>query len=152
MSYIYFIKQYFIMYCLILFGYYLIPAGLTYILFNVIKKGKWESKRIQDRRPKKKSIIHEIKSSLVAIVFFALYTTILCYFIAIGKTKVYTNFFDHSTLYFIFSILIFIIVQDAYFYLTHRFMHLKRIFQYVHKSHHLSNPPTPFATLIFGTW
>jgi sterol desaturase/sphingolipid hydroxylase (fatty acid hydroxylase superfamily) len=140
------------MYGLILFGYYLLPAGLTYLLFHVIKKDKWESKRIQDRRPKKTSVIREIRSSLIAIVLFALYTTILCFFIDIGKTKVYTNFSDHSTIYFIFSILIFIIVQDAYFYWTHRFMHLKRIFPYVHRSHHLSNPPTPFATLNFGPW
>lgn len=148
----YYIKQYFINYGIILFGYYLIPAGLTYFLFYVVKKKQWDSKHIQDRYPKKESVMREIKTSLKAILFFALYTTILIYYIKAGKTPVYYSVSDRGIGYLILSPLIFIVVQDTYFYWTHRFMHLKSIFPYVHKSHHLSNTPTPFATLSFGNW
>ncbi len=152
MEFTYFIKQYFIIYALIFFCYYLIPAGSCYLLFHVVNKNKWESRRIQNRPPKKNSVLREIKTSLIAISLFSLYTTILCYFISIGKTRLYLSVSDHSIGYLVLSLLIFIVVQDTYFYWTHRFMHLKKIFPYVHRSHHLSNPPTPFATLNFGVW
>lgn len=152
MEFTYYIKQYFINYGIILFGYYLIPAGLTYFLFYMLKKNQWESKRIQDRYPKKNSVSREIKCSLRAIFFFAFYTTLLIYFITIGKTKVYYSISDLGLGYLFLSVIIFIVTQDTYFYWTHRFMHLKKVFPYVHKSHHLSNTPTPFATLAFGPW
>lgn len=152
MEYSYYIKQYFINYGIILFGYYLIPAGLTYFLFYVLKKNQWKTKRIQDRYPKKKSVNREIKCSLRAILFFAFYTTLLNFFIVTGKTKVYYSINDYGIGYLILSVILFILIQDTYFYWTHRFMHLKKVFPLIHKSHHLSNTPTPFATLAFGPW
>ena len=43
----------------------------------------------------------------------------------------------------------FFLAGGAYFYWVHRFMHLKIIYPLVHRVHHLSIEPTPFAAFAF---
>jgi sterol desaturase/sphingolipid hydroxylase (fatty acid hydroxylase superfamily) len=38
-----------------------------------------------------------------------------------------------------------IVLHDTYFYWTHRFMHLKRVYPIVHRVHHVSINPSPWA-------
>jgi lathosterol oxidase len=47
--------------------------------------------------------------------------------------------------YYIISIVLMIALHDTYYYWTHRLLHWKKIFRYVHKVHHLSLNPTPFS-------
>jgi len=66
-----------------------------------------------------------------------------------GYTKIYTDFSAYGWAYFIFTTVLFIFVHDAYFYFTHRAMHHPKVFKYVHKVHHMSNNPTPWAAFSF---
>ncbi len=42
-----------------------------------------------------------------------------------------------------------VLLHDAYFYWTHRLMHLPKIFKWVHQLHHHSDNPTPWAAFSF---
>jgi sterol desaturase/sphingolipid hydroxylase (fatty acid hydroxylase superfamily) len=42
-----------------------------------------------------------------------------------------------------------ILLHDTYFYIAHRFMHLKWVFRHVHRIHHLSTNPSPWAAFSF---
>ena len=42
-----------------------------------------------------------------------------------------------------------ILTHDAYFYWTHRAMHLRSLFSVMHERHHRSTTPTPWAALSF---
>jgi sterol desaturase/sphingolipid hydroxylase (fatty acid hydroxylase superfamily) len=42
-----------------------------------------------------------------------------------------------------------VVLHDTYFYWTHRLMHHRRIFTYVHAVHHQSHNPTPWAAYAF---
>jgi sterol desaturase/sphingolipid hydroxylase (fatty acid hydroxylase superfamily) len=66
-----------------------------------------------------------------------------------GLTRVYQPIDKYGYGYFCFSIIIMVLMHDTYFYWTHRLMHWKRIFKYVHRIHHLSVNPTPFAAYAF---
>ena len=48
-----------------------------------------------------------------------------------------------------FSTALLIFTHDAYFYWTHRLMHWKPLFPVVHRIHHLSHTPTPWAAFAF---
>ena len=61
----------------------------------------------------------------------------------------YDNISDYGTPYFIFSIIALIFLHDTYFYWGHRFMHLKKIYPLVHKVHHHSINPSPWAAFSF---
>ncbi|MCB0593433.1 MAG: sterol desaturase family protein [Lewinellaceae bacterium] len=134
----------------ILLGYYLLPAGLAYLLFFVFKKEDWEKMRIQERRPKLRSIYHEIRWSLLSVCLFSIFTLILFYNVKKGYTLVYYDIGDYGWAYFLLSPLICMVLHDTYFYWGHRFMHLRAVFPWVHSVHHRSNPPTPWAILSFG--
>jgi sterol desaturase/sphingolipid hydroxylase (fatty acid hydroxylase superfamily) len=43
-----------------------------------------------------------------------------------------------------------LIAQDAYFYWTHRAMHHPMLFRWMHRLHHQSTTPTPFAAYAFS--
>jgi sterol desaturase/sphingolipid hydroxylase (fatty acid hydroxylase superfamily) len=146
----YFITTYLAIFSLILFGYYLIPAGLSYFVFYVWKKEEWKSFHIQKNHPTRKSISREIRWSLVCVVILALLSQLLYELNIKGYTRMYDSVGDFGWVYLIGSSLFTIIAYDTYFYWLHRFMHLKSVFPIIHKTHHLSHAPSPFATLAFS--
>lgn len=129
--------------------YYFVPAILFYYEFYIRNRVRWQSLKIQQKYPDGCQIRREIKSSLIAVIIFS-FTGLLMYECAIrGYTKVYFNITDYSLLYFGLSFFINLFINDALFYWTHRFMHLKRVFRYIHLVHHKSSVPTPFDFLTF---
>jgi Delta7-sterol 5-desaturase len=128
---------------------YLFFAGFAYLLFYVWKKKSFYRFKIQLRFPKKENISTEIKYSFVSIFIFSLMIAGTIALSRFGYTRIYKNFNQHSGWYFAASILIAILVHDTYFYWTHRMMHWKKIFPYVHRIHHLSHNPTPLAAYSF---
>jgi lathosterol oxidase len=51
---------------------------------------------------------------------------------------------------FVLSFPLILIVHETYFYWTHRFMHLPRVFKFMHWEHHKSNAPTPWTSYSFA--
>ena len=43
-----------------------------------------------------------------------------------------------------------IVIQDTYFYWTHRLMHHRRLFRWFHRTHHRSTNPNPWTTYSIG--
>jgi sterol desaturase/sphingolipid hydroxylase (fatty acid hydroxylase superfamily) len=130
---------------------YALFAGVLYVIFYVWKKRHFLKAKIQQKFPDNKHIAREISYSLLSVAIFALVGTTLFYLRKsnIFPNKIYTDLSEHSVGYFIFSVLLFIVAHDTYFYWTHRFMHIKKIYPYVHKIHHLSVNPTPWAAFAF---
>ncbi len=131
---------------------YLLFAGLPFVFFYVWKANPLRRFRIQKRPPRNKYIMHELKCSLITRMFVALFTVGLI-LLAAGSdtnyTMIYMEFDEYGWGYFIGSILLVMVLHDAYFYWTHRLMHHKRVYKYVHRVHHKSINPTPFASFSF---
>lgn len=128
---------------------YLFFAGFAYLLFYVWNKKSFYRFKIQLRFPKRENISTEIKYSFISIFIFSLLIAGTVLLSRFGYTRIYKNFSQHSVWYFIASIFIAILIHDTYFYWTHRLMHWKKIFPYVHRIHHLSHNPTPLAAYSF---
>ncbi len=137
-------------FCIILFGYYMIPAGLSYLYFYVIRRDQWKPRHIQKRYPQTKSVLREIKWSFSTVLIITLITCIALFSIQEGKTQVYFSIVEYGWYYLFFSILLYIGLHDTYFYWIHRLLHFKPVFRWVHKTHHLSHTPTPFASLSYN--
>jgi sterol desaturase/sphingolipid hydroxylase (fatty acid hydroxylase superfamily) len=128
---------------------YLILASIGYLIFYVVWKRRFLYRKIQLRLPKNIDYIRE--------VFFSGITTII--FAAIGYlvfatpfsqyTKAYWKIADFGIVYFVGSIALMLLVHDTYFYWTHRWMHHKSVFRFVHRVHHLSTNPSPWAAMAF---
>ncbi len=66
-----------------------------------------------------------------------------------GWTQLYTDLATYPLWYMPVSVLIYLFVQDSWFYLTHRAMHHRRIFKVAHAVHHNSRPPTAWTAMSF---
>jgi sterol desaturase/sphingolipid hydroxylase (fatty acid hydroxylase superfamily) len=128
---------------------YLLFTGAFYFIFYVALKKRFWFAKIQQRYPDNKNIVREIKYSFLTIVIFGgiIYLTIWAG--KNGLTQVYAPIEKYGYAYLALSVVLMIVLHDAYFYWTHRLLHRKPLFKYVHKTHHLSINPTPFAAYAF---
>jgi sterol desaturase/sphingolipid hydroxylase (fatty acid hydroxylase superfamily) len=128
---------------------YLVLAGSAWLVFYIWKRRRWWWRKIQQRMPARRQVFTEIGFSLLTLFILATVGWLIVAGGRKGINQVYINFSDYPGWYFAASILLTILLHDAYFYWTHRFMHWKPIFPYVHKVHHLSHNPTPWAAFAF---
>jgi len=128
---------------------YLLFTGSFYLVFYVWKNKRYWASKIQQRYPEKQHIFREIKYSFFTVLIFGVIIMLTVIAGMKGLTLVYTPFDKYGYFYYFFSIVLMILMHDTYFYWTHRLMHWKPIFKYVHKVHHLSINPTPFAAYAF---
>lgn len=149
-GYYHYIRIFLIALAAILLLYYLAPAGLSFLILRKWGKDSWKRLQIQDKQPTHSSISREILWSLSTVVIFSLLATLGIYWIEQGYTKIYFNVSERGWPYLALSILIYIVLHDSYFYWIHRFMHWRPVFSWVHKVHHLSHTPSPFASLSFS--
>ncbi len=128
---------------------YILVAGIAFIIFYVIFRKKWNYKKIQHLLPQKKDYWREFIYSMLTIsIFVGVAITVFS-----TSLKTYTLRYDlisdYGRLYWIFSLVLMILIHDTYFYWMHRAMHIPSIFKYVHKIHHLSTNPSPWAAYAF---
>lgn len=134
---------------LVIFLRYLILAAIAYLIYYVVMKKRWQFKKIQLKFPSLKDYSREIMYSIFTAFIFAgvgyiVFATPIARF-----TKVYYDIHEYSTGYFYLSIFMIILSHDTYFYWTHRIMHRKSIYKIVHRVHHLSVNPSPWAAMAF---
>ena len=128
---------------------YFIFAGLPFLLLYLLFRSKMFRFKVQQKFPENKHMLREIGFSLLSMFIFSIVSIMVFAAQQRGYTKIYTDLSEHSTAYFIFSVFAFIIAHDTYFYWSHRFMHLKKVYPHVHLIHHKSFNPTPWATFAF---
>ena len=64
-------------------------------------------------------------------------------------TQLYTEIGEWGWGYYFLSLVLMMLMHDAYFYWTHRWMHHKAIYQQVHSVHHASLKPSAWASFSF---
>lgn len=128
---------------------YLLFAGMSYLILWKWCFPKFKDKFLYARFPNDADIRRELKYSFFTIIFIIAQTAAALLLKDLPFFKIYTDINEHGMSWYVSSFIIVFFAHDAYFYWTHRLMHLKRIFPYVHKIHHLSIHPTPFAAFAF---
>ena len=130
-------------------GRYLLFAGVAYLIFWVWKREKLQYKRTQMEYPDKSKLVNEFKYSMITMVIFSFVGIGIFAAKQSGLTHIYQDFHSKGWGYFVFSVIAMIVIHDTYFYWTHKLMHHKSIFKYVHKVHHNSTNPSPWAAFSF---
>ena len=134
---------------LVIFLRYLLLASIAFLIFYVIRRKTIIFKKIQPSLPLNKDYAREIVYSVITALVFAS-IGYLVFATPVSKyTQTYWNFKEHSVGYFLFSIILMLLVHDTYFYWTHRWMHRKSVYRIVHRVHHLSTNPSPWAATAF---
>ncbi len=128
---------------------YFLVAGMAYLVFWKWGRERWKHLIIQDSLPQARKLWFEFRYSLSTVVIFSLVGFSIVLWESAGFTMIYHEIDQFGWIYFLVSILLAIIIHDAYFYWTHRGMHHPRIYKYVHKVHHQSTNPSPWAAYSF---
>ncbi|MBO6505343.1 MAG: sterol desaturase family protein [Kordiimonadaceae bacterium] len=132
------------------FGRYLIGAGSVYLIVNVLLARKLKNRKIRSKTPGFRQIRREFKSSAFAAATFSASGFLIDLGIRSGVMTIYGAEGGYGTAYFIGSLLLMILAQDAYFYWTHRLLHLPQAFRRGHSEHHKSINPTPWTAYSFN--
>jgi sterol desaturase/sphingolipid hydroxylase (fatty acid hydroxylase superfamily) len=124
-------------------------AGLAFLVFYLLWHKHFQHARIQLRFPKAKKIRFEIVHSLLTAGVFAAMGVLIYFVQQAGYTMIYREVAQLGWAYLLFSFFVLTIIHDTYFYWMHRLMHHPRLFKILHRVHHVSNNPTPWAALSF---
>jgi sterol desaturase/sphingolipid hydroxylase (fatty acid hydroxylase superfamily) len=128
---------------------YFLLAGTGYFIFYVWRSKAFSAIKIQQKSPPSKIVYQEIFYSTLTLITYCITSWFVFQWEKSGITQIYRDIEQYSYTYFVLSIVIMVIVHDAYFYWTHRFMHVPKVFKWIHKIHHHSTNPTPWASFSF---
>jgi Delta7-sterol 5-desaturase len=128
---------------------YALGGGLLFFVFWVWKADAWSHMRIQQRRPSHARLIHELRTSLTSLLMFTLVGVAMLVPVQRGYTQLYFDLADFGAAYFALTVVALLVLQDAYFYWTHRLLHWRPLFVHVHVTHHRSVTPSPLAAFSF---
>lgn len=132
------------------FARYVIGAGSVYLIVNVLLSRRLSNRKIRSKTPKFRQMAREFKSSILAVAVFSMTGLLTNIGINAGILTIYVDDPSYGTAYFVGSLLLMILAQDAYFYWTHRLLHLPKAFKRGHTEHHKSINPTPWTAYSFN--
>lgn len=139
-----------IVFGLILARYFLVAGGSYLLLY---RSGTVPQPHIQNppRHPTAVSIRSDISLSVLSAGVFALVTLGLLAAHRHGLTRLYTSVPDplSGLAYGLASYVLVLVLQDAWFYLSHRLAHLPALYCWMHQGHHRSRCPNPWTSFAF---
>jgi Delta7-sterol 5-desaturase len=128
--------------------YVIFAVGVWLVLWVVLRR-PMRGRKIREASPPARQMALEFLFSLRSIALFS--TVGFCLF---GAEQ--AGYLTGPALarswgwpWMIASLLLMIVVHDAYFYWTHRLIHHPRLFRRFHRRHHRSNNPSPFTAYSF---
>ena len=106
-------------------------------------------RRIQARRASLADMRREIGHSLLTVLLFSLVG--FCVFAGsqFGIFQIYRGETPGAG-WLVLEFIAIVLMHDAYFYWAHRAMHTRWLFRQVHRVHHKSRTPTPWAAYAFA--
>ncbi len=128
---------------------YFVVAGITYWFFYSSVSQSFINHRLRHRVPSWPTIRHDIKLSALSALVFALAAAYVLSAYQDGATQLYTDPRQHGLWYLGASYSAVLILQDTYFYFTHRLFHHPKLFVWLHRGHHRSRYPTPWTSFAF---
>jgi sterol desaturase/sphingolipid hydroxylase (fatty acid hydroxylase superfamily) len=95
-------------------------------------------------------IRQEVRWSLLSAAIYAAPAGLLAWgWQARGWTKIYSSVADYPLWWLPLSILVYLFAHDSWFYWTHRWMHVPKVYKAMHAVHHASRNPTAWAAMSF---
>lgn len=127
---------------------YFVVAGGTYLCLYVPFKQSIEHPQRQPL-PSWRSIQRDIRLSVLSTGVFALAAAFIMSEYSGGMTLLYSHYQQYGLWYLGVSYIMVLVLQDAYFYFTHRLFHHPLLFPWLHQGHHRSRHPTPWTSFAF---
>jgi Delta7-sterol 5-desaturase len=136
---------------IILLRYFLVAGGM-YAFFYSPNRQPGIVVQAAPRSPDRRIVQHDILLSVLSAAVFALAAALVMSTYEWGFTRIYSDWQQYGLLYLAISYLAVLVLQDTYFYFTHRLFHHPLLFRWLHRGHHRSRYPTPWTSFAFDPW
>ncbi|WP_293894179.1 sterol desaturase family protein [Flavobacterium sp.] len=124
-------------------------AGIAYFIFYVWKRKEFIHLKLNQKQPDFIQLKTELLYSAITLLIYSISFYLLIYWYQKGYTQIYFKIGTFGYAYFFLSILMMVLIHDAYFYWSHKLMHqLPFLFRF-HKIHHFSHNPNPWSAFSF---
>ena len=130
------------------FQYAMLAGGMWLLLYILLRK-TLSHRKIVPRFPHLRELLREMGLSASTSVIYGIVGLLTLICVRHHWTHFYSRIGRYGIGWFSLSIIVTIFLHDAYFYWTHRLMHHPRLFRLMHRSHHRSTNPTPWAAYSF---
>jgi sterol desaturase/sphingolipid hydroxylase (fatty acid hydroxylase superfamily) len=131
-------------------GRYVVTAGVAFTLFWVWGRERFRHRLVNGAYARAPQLRRELAYSASTALVFSVVGTCIWYGTRGGVFRVYDDWRDRGAAYFALTLVLLPVLHDAYFYWTHRAMHHPLLFKRVHRVHHMSNNPSPWAAYAFA--
>ena len=128
---------------------YLVGAGGVFLIVNILLRSFLRGRKIRAKSPDAKQMRREFILSMRTTVIFALTGVISVLGAEAGIIPTYVDIAERGWAYFGFTLVVLIVLHDAWFYWTHRLIHHPKLFRRFHRAHHKSNNPSPWTAYSF---
>ncbi len=128
---------------------YLVAASLAYGLIHVLFARLLAGRKIRAAKPPAAQMVREFLTSTRTAMIFAFSGLLTIGGMELGLIHIYSPAGERGWLYFAVTVVILIVLHDAWFYWTHRLIHDPRLFRRFHRTHHKSMNPSPWTAYAF---
>jgi sterol desaturase/sphingolipid hydroxylase (fatty acid hydroxylase superfamily) len=133
-------------------SYLLIVGSLHWLLYFTLAQ-TLEAHELYRSPPTQQAVRRDIELTIISILVFAFSAAIILFLGNAGATLIYIDIKPDQLWYHLWygivSFITVILLQDAYFYFTHRACHHPQLFKILHHGHHQSGDPTPWTSFAF---
>ena len=123
-------------------------TAVAYGVSRLIKRFA-PARRLQPQDFTGAQIRREVFDSMLSIFTFTAVVGLIILMTQAGWTQIYMDPCAYGWIWFWLQIPIALLIQDWYFYWMHRTIHRPEFYDRIHKRHHLSTNPSPFAAFAF---
>jgi len=138
-------------FAIILLRYFLVAGGM-YVFFYTPNHQPATEPEMRPRSPDLRVMQHDILLSIFSAGVFALAAAFIMSTYGWGMTRIYSHSQQYGLGYLGLSYVAVLVLQDTYFYFTHRLFHHPLLFRWLHQGHHRSRYPTPWTSFAFDPW
>jgi sterol desaturase/sphingolipid hydroxylase (fatty acid hydroxylase superfamily) len=129
---------------------YLIGAAAAVAVLDLASAGWLRRRWVRIRDVADDQRWREFGRSMRTVVIFSLVGTGVLAGHHLGFSRIYFDAAAYGWPWLVASFFVLVLLHDTWFYWTHRLMHQPRWFHRVHRTHHLSAAPTPWAAYSFA--
>lgn len=132
---------------IILLRYFLVAGGTYLFFYSPLSQSFLSYHSYQP--PNWRSIQQDIRLSVLSAAIFSLAAALIFTAYQLDQTRLYFHAKEYGFCYLGVSYVIVLLLQDTYFYFTHRLFHHPALFRWLHQGHHQSRYPTPWTSFAF---
>jgi Delta7-sterol 5-desaturase len=129
--------------------WYFLSGFILHRFFFVRQSFRCKERKIFSKKYIRNQLRRDLTFRFTSLFIFAISGSLLSYLVQQGYTRMYFDMGAMGWWYLPVSLIALLGLHETYYYWLHRWMHLPKVYQLVHKVHHDSHITSPGSAFLF---